>query len=67
MLKQDKRMALIEKALINSGAINAEDMPEEGEEDPKPLEYGRLFHKNSETKDIVCRHSERYIRRVAKN
>lgn len=49
-------MELIEKALIKSGAINEEDLPEDDQK-LKKYEFGRFYHKNSETKEVYCRHS----------
>jgi len=47
---------MIEKALINSGSINEDDVRKE-DPNEKVFEFGRFYHKNSETKELMCRHS----------
>lgn len=44
--KQDARMALIEQALINKGAIDASDLQEEAPEYKDKYTIGRFFNKS---------------------
>lgn len=57
-------MALIEKALINAGSVQNQDIDDDKEE-PK-LEFGRFYHQNEGAKDMMSRHTPRYERQIKK-
>jgi len=62
--KQDARMALIEQALINKGAIDAEDLQEEAPKYEDKYTIGRFYNKSEEDKEILCRFTQRFERYI---